>query len=344
MTAPARPRPHGRAKYVVEKCRCDVCREDNRIKAQEWRRAKLYGRYNKYVDAEPVRAHVRSLMAQGMGWKRVAIAAGLNPSTVWKTVYGDLTRFDGPTKKVTRMTAEALLAVELDLADGAQILAHGTRRRLQALVALGWSQNKLATRLGWTPANFSKMLLHQGQVTVATADAVKALYDDLSMTPPAPTDWRDAGSITRAKSRAAHLMWLPPLAWDDDDIDDPSATPAHMAEGSRRSEDVDPAVIERILAGDWSLARDANPAERGHIVAAWAERELPLTHLANLTGWKVERYAKKGDLSRDMSNGRVENRTPSDQQCSTRTVDNNLHKTGERVFDESATTTKEGVA
>lgn len=53
---------------------------------------------------------------------------------------------------------------------------------------------------------------------------------------------------------------------------------------------------------------------------------------------------KARELSREMPQPRVENRTPSDQQFSTRPVDNDLHKTGERVFDESATTTKEGAA
>ena len=68
--------------------------------------------------------------------------------------------------------------------------AHGTRRRLQALVAIGYSQSYLADRLGIHAGNFGTMFHHRGQVTVATARAVADLYDELSMTPRVGTDQR----------------------------------------------------------------------------------------------------------------------------------------------------------
>lgn len=228
-------RQHGtRAKYVVEKCRCDECREANRVAAAERTRLKAYGRYESYIDAAPARAHVNALGAQGMGWKRVARAAGLSPSTVWKLMYGDPSRNREPNKRVKRVTADAILGVELDLAPGAKVDATGTRRRLQGLVTLGYSQSKLAERLGVGPANFGTMFHHRGQVLKATADAVQVIYDELSMTPAVPTSSHDAGGIQRAKNRAAYFKWLPPLAWDDEAIDDPTATPAGIGEQGRR--------------------------------------------------------------------------------------------------------------
>lgn len=268
---------HGtRACYVLDRCRCLPCTKANADAENERERLKLYGRYDKYVEAEPVRQHVRSLMAQGMGWKRVAAAAGLSPSTVWKTVYGDRTRFDGPTKRVTRKTAEAILAVQLDLAAGARVPSHGTRRRLQALVALGWSQHKLARRLGWNDGNFGVMLHHRGAVTVATADKVKSLYDELSMTPPVPANSYDAAGIQRAKNRATYLMWLPPLAWDDDDIDDPFATPAHVEATDRRIS----TVVEDF---DWLVEQGESAesaAERLGVALASVDRARARTEAA----------------------------------------------------------------
>jgi hypothetical protein len=49
------------------------------------------------------------------------------------------------------------------------------------------------------------------------AEAILALYDDLSMTP------ADGPGAWRALSDARKHGWAPPLAWDD--IDDPNETP-----------------------------------------------------------------------------------------------------------------------
>ena len=61
--------------------------------------------------------------------------------------------------------------------------ACGTRRRLQALVAIGYPKAQLARRLRLGPVQF-KTLLRRDKVTAATARAVQALYDDLWDQPP----------------------------------------------------------------------------------------------------------------------------------------------------------------
>jgi hypothetical protein len=259
-------RLHGtRVKYVVDSCRCDACREANRVESAAARRQRLYG-HPAYIDAEPARRHVRSLGAQGMGWKRVARAGGLSPSTLWKLMYGDPNRNRQPNKRIKPETSAAILAVELDLADGANIDATGTRRRLQGLVAIGYSQSYLAGRLGQNPGNFGTMFHHRGQVVVATARAVADLYDELSMTPRIATGPRTQQSITRAKNRATWFMWLPPLAWDDDDIDNPFATPAELGQDGRRD------VVEDF---DWLVDNGESPeqaAERLGVALASIER------------------------------------------------------------------------
>ncbi|MEN3123249.1 hypothetical protein [Janibacter sp. LM] len=211
---------HGeRNAYVIDKCRCRSCRDA--ASTYERRRAKdrAYGR-DAYIDAAPVRAHVQQLQAQGMGWKRVADAAGLERSVVWKLIYGDPTRGLAPTKRVMPKTRDAILAVTLDLAPGRIIDGTGTRRRLQALVAIGWSMGELARRLDIRPSNIGATIHGHREVTVATATRARDLYDELWDTP-APPSGRHGSVPTRARAYADRMGWVPPLAWDDETIDDP---------------------------------------------------------------------------------------------------------------------------
>jgi hypothetical protein len=76
-----------------------------------------------------------------------------------------------------------------------------------------------------TLANFGKLIHRQGQVTKATAAAVVALYDELWNATPTAGSASLAGGITRAKKVAQGYGWPPPMAWDDDTIDDPAARP-----------------------------------------------------------------------------------------------------------------------
>lgn len=286
-------RPHGtRAKYVVDKCRCEPCTVANREAARHRSREKAYGRWEAYIDAEPARAHVRRLGAQGMGWKRVARAAGLSPSTVWKLVYGDRTRFDGPSKRVRRHTAEAILGVRLDLADGANIDATGTKRRIQALVCLGHSVSSLAERLGWQPSNFHRLVHEATQVEVRTARAVAELYDKLSMTPAAGGHWQRKGAVTRAKNYAASFGWLPPLAWDDETIDDPFAQPEIHVDVSRLSAEVDEVAVQRFIERDLPL-RALTLADRTELVRRWHELGRPMRELEQ-RGLNPYRYIEDG--------------------------------------------------
>lgn len=102
--------------------------------------------------------------------------------------------------------------------------AAGTQRRLQALIACGWSQNQLALRIGM-PNQRIAQILRVGTVHATTALAVRALYDDLWDTPPRADDRWSRISVSRSRRHAADRGWPPPQAWDDDVIDDPAAPP-----------------------------------------------------------------------------------------------------------------------
>jgi hypothetical protein len=118
---------------------------------------------------------------------------------------------------VNAATARRILAVDPVVHGAAptSVDATGTRRRLQALVAIGWPTNELGARLG----NKSRYLkpLHADRVSRQTAESVDALYEQLKDTP---------GPDQRAVRRGARLHWAPPGYWDD--IDNPDAVPAGL--------------------------------------------------------------------------------------------------------------------
>lgn len=227
---------HGtRTAYVVDKCRCNDCREAATSYERNRRRKTLYGRYDHgRVDAEPVRAHLRQLMADGISYKQVAKLSGVSLSAVGAVLYGRHERGHGPYPRVHRTTAEKILAVHVSLenmADGRCIDATGTLRRLQALVAIGWSQSRLGREIGVEPGNFNRVI-RSPQCTVGTAKAVRALYDRAWNQPQTGTDWHSKAAASRARNYAKAHGWAPPLAWDDETIDDPATVPAVFEESS----------------------------------------------------------------------------------------------------------------
>lgn len=223
MTITTAERPHGYARYKLDRCRCYTCcyavsdynrRRDQAIAAGTWR-----------SDAAPIRVHLRSLMAAGMGYKLIAAKAGLSPSTVSRILYGRPERGTPPPATTRYDLAQTLLAVHLDLHPNSPIEATGTARRIQALAALGHTLTSIAEAIGWSLQNLSDVVREGSipyacRVEVRTAQAVAALYDRWSMT--VPTGW----VADQARRRAARHGWLPPLAWDDEQLDDPTAVPS----------------------------------------------------------------------------------------------------------------------
>jgi len=107
--------------------------------------------------------------------------------------------------------------------------AAGTRRRLQALMFNGWTMAKLTARLGVSRELEGIVKERSVLVYPATAEAVKALYDELWNRQPPQAGRYDRMGATRARRRALALGYQPAGAWDDEPgphyIDDPAATP-----------------------------------------------------------------------------------------------------------------------
>jgi hypothetical protein len=171
-----------------------------------------------FVDTAPLRQHIEELRAAGLGYGRVAALAGYHADTISDIAHGK-------KRRTTAETAAKILALEVPPAIRptlCHIPAIGTQRRLQALVAFGYSHMALAARLGIGNSALGRVY-RQTRVTAQLAHNVDALFRELQLIP---------GPDRRARLRAQRMGWALPLAWDEDTIDDPAAQPA----GSRHPE------------------------------------------------------------------------------------------------------------
>lgn len=177
-----------------------------------------YGRWESgHIDATPAQRRVEELRAAGLGRRRIAELSGLPTRTVFE-IYRRQRTF------IRKETAEAILAIKppaspLELAaDGAFISGVGSTRRLRALIADGYTSRQIAAAIGCYPRSLSGLIVgSQHIVTARKARAIADAFNHLQLIP---------GTSSRSRLRAQRNGWAPPLAWDEDAIDDPKATPA----------------------------------------------------------------------------------------------------------------------
>lgn len=213
------------AAYTLDRCRCLPCTVACSDYTTDLRRRAAYG-IDARVDAEPVRQHVLNLKASGVGIKTIAAQTGISTGTLCKLVYG-IRRADGtmrpPSKRILRATADRLLAVTPQMAaDGARVPAVGARRRVQALMTLGWSRPQIAEHAG-VDVQPLRRLDDATVIEARTARAVADVYERLWRAMPPERNRYQASAAARTRNAAARAGYVSPLAWDD--IDDPAATP-----------------------------------------------------------------------------------------------------------------------
>lgn len=124
-----------------------------------------------------------------------------------------------------------------------RVPAIGTTRRLQALMAIGWTQTKLGELLGTHQAAVWQLIFDRpGTVERPTRDKISALYDRLwDKKPPWASNYQRS-AIEKSVRYAAKNGWPPPLAWDDIDNDGGPATAA-------REEGVDEILVQNVCNG-----------------------------------------------------------------------------------------------
>jgi transposase-like protein len=115
--------------------------------------------------------------------------------------------------------------------------ATGTRRRLQALARIGHTYQAIAEELGVVRSCVQQWAGNR-RVHRRTAAQVAELYDAWSMT---------VGPSSKSRARAEAAGWPPPLAWDDESIDDPATQPDL---GADRAVDVDEVAVQRARRGE----------------------------------------------------------------------------------------------
>lgn len=166
--------------------------------------------------AEKVVAHLDALLESGLSYRRIAEASGL-------TIQG-LYMFRS-RKRVRLGNAQALYAVPVngfrESERSGYVPIIGLSRRVQALIAIGYTQVDLASRIGIAVDGLSE-IVHQKRpwVQVSTAKRISAVFDELQM-----TDAGNSKGNSRARNLARRNGWAPPLAWDEDTIDNPAAEP-----------------------------------------------------------------------------------------------------------------------
>ena len=157
-------------------------------------------------------------------------------------------------------------------------------RRIQALVALGWTYGQIGKWLDVSHDMPPKWAHQRGTVIrTSVARRIAKTYEARSMTTPPTTTGRDRWRISYAQTTARRNGWLPPLAWDDID--------AGILATPDPCDDHDPAVIERILGGDWRLP--ATPSERREVLRRWENSGRTARQLEALTGWNLARDKRK---------------------------------------------------
>lgn len=270
---------HGtRVAYVKDRCRCTDCTAANTAAGRVVHRARTFGRWRPFVDAAPVREHIRALRAAGIGVEQIAMLACVSTSHVRELAHPGRDGNSG-IRRVRPETAHQVLRIRIDQANRAprsRVVATGTHRRLQALIAVGWPHDELAARLGRSSAGLRRSMLSDS-VTAQTAQDVSALYEQLwNRRPPQSTDAQCAAADA-ARAYAAERGWLPPLAWDHIDTDPDRH---HHAKRVETDGDLDEIAIERALAGDGVRLEHLTPAEQDEVVRRLTERGKSIRDIA----------------------------------------------------------------
>lgn len=163
--------------------------------------------------------------------------------------------------------------------------AIGVRRRIEGLRALGWSGAAIMREAGLTEGNLNRVVAPD-TMTRGLHDRLVSTFDRLVTRPVEG----HPQAISSARNLARRKGWVTPDAWLN--IDDPTERPDPGYREARSHTDLDPVVVDRILAGDTTLAASATKAERVAVVARWRADGRSLNELERLTGWEPRRYVK----------------------------------------------------
>lgn len=225
------------------------------------------------ADAIPtvqVADHVERLIELGMTMNMVARAAGVTNQLIANIR-------SGRSRTTLAAHARAILAVDgRPSKHQAMVLAFATRRRLEGLAVLGWSQRDIGHLLG-VSGTWAYQLTRLDRVSWENHERVRILFDSLGS---------DGGS-ERTRSHALKQGYVHPMLWDE--IDDPSAVPSVGVD----SGEPDPVVVDRLVNGK---SVPASRSERWAAFELLRRRGLPDLAIAERIGVEprtVQRYSQR---------------------------------------------------
>jgi hypothetical protein len=180
-------------------------------------------------------------------------------------------------KQVLAVNAAKILAVPLNVRVSlGDVPSVGAIRRVRALYALGHLNWVIAKEAGIS--RDAVCCLAAGEwatLKVQADDGIRAAYDRLSMS---------TGTSWKTRNLAEQNGWAPPLAWDDDTIDDPAAEPlTDAAEPATATEGDD--VVDRWLMGE-------------SVILGAEHRDQALAYLFEWTSQSSEEIAERLGMSK----------------------------------------------
>lgn len=174
-------------------------------------------------------------------------------------------------------------ARQLDILNGRprRIPAAGIQLRIRALVALGHSFARIGEALEMTLSG-AWSLAHQDKAYswATTAAKVDTLYEAWSMQLPPGETMPERKAAKYARTVAGKHGWLPPLALDDDRLDDPTYQPTALRPVKPR--DLDDVAITRRMDGDRTVR--LTKAEKAELRRRWVATGRPLNEMQRVTG------------------------------------------------------------
>jgi len=201
---------------------------------KQWRVDRARG-ITRTIPADSVREHLLHLLEGEATLRGIAEVSGIPLSVVARLARSRQSR-------VSRRVAAALLAVttsELTQRSNPSGLVPkvGAVRRIRALHAIGHSASDIAAVSTLTERDVHDVVTQPGRwITQARWEAIARAYGHLSMTP---------GSSSKAREIAAAAGYPPPLAWDEEAIDDADAQPCEPdSDGG-----IDEVAVEAVMAG-----------------------------------------------------------------------------------------------
>lgn len=174
------------------------------------------GRFTQFakVDVAETFVHIQRLRDLDWTYKQIGAASGVSFGQVSAIHRGEYAQVRGDT-------AHKVLSVPLvQSAWHHGIDPTGTRRRIQALLWMGWPARVIAERSDCKPSTINMISFRggsKGRVSSRLAKRIADAYDDISHL---------RGPSKQCATKAKAYGYVSPMAWDD--IDDPRERPKGM--------------------------------------------------------------------------------------------------------------------